>query len=157
MGVRYTEAEAREAIAASLSYTEALRRLGMCWSGGNHRTLKKHTAAWSIPTDHFDPDEARRRALRHKAVPLDEVLVENSMYSRGVLKARLYETGLKTRTCELCGQDELWQGRRMALILDHVNGDARDNRVPISGRGLSSAPAKGRCALTTCRRTRAAP
>jgi transposase-like protein len=57
------------------------------------------------------------------------VLVENSTYSRGRLKERLYETGLKMRLCELCGQGELWQGRWMALILDHVNGGARDNRI----------------------------
>jgi hypothetical protein len=126
---RYTEAQAREAIAASLTFTEALRHLGMCWSGGNHLTLKKRAAEWSIPTDHFDPDAARRRALRRDAIPLEQVLVENSTYSRGRLKERLYETGLKAPRCEICGQDERWQGRRMALILDHVNGDARDNRI----------------------------
>jgi hypothetical protein len=129
LAVRYTEQQAREAIAASLTFTEALRRLEMCWSGGNHRTLKKRAAEWGIPTDHFDPDEARRRALRREAIPLAEVLVQNSTYSRGRLKERLYETGLKARSCELCGQGELWRGRWMALILDHVNGDARDNRL----------------------------
>jgi hypothetical protein len=65
MAVRYTEEQAREAIAASLTFTEALRRLGMCWSGGNHLTLKKRAAEWSIPTDHFDPDEGA-------GVPSDE-------------------------------------------------------------------------------------
>jgi hypothetical protein len=129
MSVRYTEEEAREAIAASLTFTEALKRLGMCWSGGNYRTLKKWAAVWSIPTDHFDPDAVRRRALRRDAIPLEEVLVENSTYARGLLKQRLYETGRKQRRCELCGQDELWHGKWMALILDHVNGDARDNRI----------------------------
>jgi hypothetical protein len=129
MAARYTEEEARKAIAASLTFTEALRRLGMCWSGGNHLTLKKWFAEWSIPTDHFDPDEARRRALRREAIPLAEVLVEGSTYSRGRLKERLYESGLKDRRCELCGQDELWHGRPMSLILDHINGDARDNRL----------------------------
>jgi hypothetical protein len=29
----------------------------------------------------------------------------------------------------LCGQDEQWRGRTMALILDHINGDAMDNRL----------------------------
>jgi hypothetical protein len=129
MALRYTEAQAREAIAASLSFTEALRRLGMCWSGGNYRTLRKWAGAWGIPTDHFDPDEVRRRALRRSPVPLDEVLVKGSTYSRGKLKERLYETGLKQRACELCGQGELWRGRRMALILDHVSGDPLDNRL----------------------------
>lgn len=129
MALRYTEDQARDAIAASLTFTEALRRLGMCWSGGNYRTLKKWAAEWSIPTDHFDPDAVRRQALRRDAIPLAEVLVESSTYSRGLLKQRLYETGLKQRRCELCGQDEHWHGTWMSLILDHVNGDARDNRL----------------------------
>jgi hypothetical protein len=62
-------------------------------------------------------------------MPLAEVLVENSTYSRGTLKRRLYSDGLKERRCELCGQDENWYGERMALILDHVNGVANDNRL----------------------------
>src|SRR6478609_5121792 len=121
MPVRYTEEEARAAIAVSLTFTEALRHLGMCPSGRNYVTLQKWVAAWSIPIDHFDPDAVRRRAFRRTAIPLDEVLVEGSTYSRGKLKERLYEGGLKQRLCELCGQDETWRGRRMALILDHVN------------------------------------
>jgi hypothetical protein len=129
MALRYTEEEAREAIAASLTFTEALRRLGMCWSGGNYRTLRKWAAEWSIPTDHFDPDAARRSALRRDAIPLAQVLVENPTYSSGRLKERLYDAGLKIRRCEICGQDEQWQGKWMSLILDHINGDARDNRL----------------------------
>ena len=31
--------------------------------------------------------------------------------------------------CELCGQDEIWFGRRMSLILDHINGVGDDNRL----------------------------
>lgn len=55
--------------------------------------------------------------------------MEGSSYARTSLKRRLYAEGLKERRCELCGQDELWQGRRMALILDHVNGVPDDNRL----------------------------
>lgn len=29
----------------------------------------------------------------------------------------------------MCGQGEIWRGRRMSLILDHVNGHATDNRL----------------------------
>jgi len=64
MPPRYTREEAGDAIAASLSYAEALRRLGMCWSGRNNVTLRKWAEAWEIRTDHFDPDAARRKALR---------------------------------------------------------------------------------------------
>ena len=36
---------------------------------------------------------------------------------------------LKRPICELCGQGEMWRGRPMALILDHVNGVPTDNRL----------------------------
>jgi len=98
-------------------------------AGGNHLTLQKYVEIWGIPTDHFDPLFAQRRQLRREPRPLEEILVENSTYSRGSLKRRLYATGLKQRNCELCGQGEEWQGRRMALILDHINGVANDNRL----------------------------
>lgn len=130
-GPRYTEEEARAAIAASRSYTEALRRLGMRPAGGNHRTLRKYAEeVWRIPTDHFDPHAAKRDALRRRRpIPLEEVLVEHSTYNRHDLKRRLYEAGLKRPICELCGQGEIWRGRRMSLILDHINGCATDNRL----------------------------
>ena len=65
---------------------------------------------------------------RH-ARPLEEILVERSTYSRNHLKERLYREGLKERRCELCGQDERWNGGRMGLILDHMNGVRDDHRL----------------------------
>ena len=126
----YSEADAREAIAASLTFTEALRRLGVCHTGNSRGVLVKWAAIWKIPTDHFDPDEARRRALpRRQNRPLEEWLVENSRAERAKLKRRLYEEGLKERRCEMCGQGEDWHGRQMSLILDHINGVRDDNRL----------------------------
>jgi hypothetical protein len=126
-GPRYSESEAREAIGASISFSEALRRLGMRPAGGNHMTLKKYAQIWAISTAHFDP--AAARIPQRRAIPIEQVLVEHSTYSRRSLKKRLYAEGLKQRACELCGQDEEWQGRRMALIIDHINGVATDNRL----------------------------
>src|SRR3954470_20340216 len=126
-GPRYGEPEAREAIAASMSFSQALRRLGMRPAGGNHMTLKKYARVWGISTAHFDP--AAARVPRGRAVPLEAVLAEYSTYSRRSLKKRLYTEGLNERRCELCGQGEEWHGRRMALIIDHVNGVATDNRL----------------------------
>ena len=126
-GPRYSESDAREAVGASISFADALRRLGMRPAGGNHKTLHKYVEIWGISTTHFDPAGARRP--RDRTCPLEELLVESSTYSRRSLKRRLYAEGLKERRCELCSRGELWQGRRMALILDHVNGIATDNRL----------------------------
>lgn len=114
---------------ASRSYSEALRVLGYRVAGGNHLTLKRYIERWGISTDHFDRDWASRTPGRRSRIPLSEILVEHSTYSRAHLKDRLFEEGLKQRVCELCGQDEEWRGATLALILDHANGIGDDNRV----------------------------
>lgn len=126
---RYGEEEARRAVGASRSYSEALRRLGLRPAGGNHRTLKKYIGLWGLSTAHFAPNWTLRSDFRTVGIPLAEVLVRDSTYSRGTLKRRLYADGLKAPVCEVCGQDETWRGQRMAMILDHINGVADDNRL----------------------------
>ena len=127
---RYSESEAREAIASSLCYSEALRKLGLRPAGGNHRLFRRYAdVVWRISTDHFDPNQVHVAKLkRHAPLPLDQVLTSNSSYKRSALKQRLFEAGLRDRRCEMCGQSEEWRGRLMSLILDHINGVPDDNR-----------------------------
>ncbi len=80
-----------------------------------------------ISAEHFDPARAQR--LIRKGTPLQQILVEGSSYSRTSLKRRLFDSGLKDRRCELCGQNEIWRGVRMPMILDHINGVPDDNRL----------------------------
>jgi hypothetical protein len=127
---KYTEAEARAAVKSSLCYAHALRKLGLKPHGGNHRLFRKWVdEIWKIPTDHFDRTAITRSTLHTAPKPLEEVLVEHSSYNRTMLKRRLYAEGLKQPVCEECGQGELWRGRRMSLILDHINGVNDDNRL----------------------------
>ena len=126
---RYSHAELQEAVAASLSWAETLRRLGYCPTGGNWKTLKNRTAELEISIEHFDPYAAARARGRQQLTPLEQILIEGSTYSRSSLKRRLYESGLKQKRCELCGQGEIWRSKRIGLILDHINGVRDDNRL----------------------------
>jgi hypothetical protein len=126
---RRSDAEVAAAVAASRSWAEALRGLDYCPTGANWKTLKARVAALNLSVDHFDPRAALREANQRGRLPLEQILVEHSSYSRGKLKQRLYDAGLKSRRCELCGQGELWRGERMGLILDHRNGIRDDNRL----------------------------
>jgi hypothetical protein len=128
-GPGFTKTQARRAIAASKSWTESLRRLDYCPSGGNPATLKKYAKLWGISTEHFDPYAGVMEKVRKPKRPLEEVLVKNSTYSRSNLKMRLYEEGLKEPRCEICGQGEIWRGKHMGMILDHINGVRNDNRL----------------------------
>lgn len=125
----FSEADAREAIAGSICWADALRSLGYPVKGANYRTLQKWAKRWAIDTAHFDPNAVRRRASRARGLPLAQLLVEDSSYNRGALKRRLLREGLLEPQCELCGQDEHWRGLRMALVLDHINGISNDNRL----------------------------
>jgi hypothetical protein len=101
---RYSCEAAEAAVAASFSYAEALRRLGMCPTGGAHLVLKTWVARWGIDVSHFDPDRRAAERGRATAQPLHELLVEGSTVRSSRLKQRLYEAGLKDRSCELCSR-----------------------------------------------------
>jgi hypothetical protein len=125
----FSEKDLSDAVAQATCWSDALRALGYEPKGHNYRTLKRYTARWGISTEHFDPHAGRRRASKARQIPLEDILVENSTYSRGKLKRRLLAAGLKQPVCELCSQGEMWQGRRMSLVLDHINGVPTDNRL----------------------------
>ncbi|MFL5824015.1 MAG: hypothetical protein ACJ764_11295 [Solirubrobacteraceae bacterium] len=125
----FSEADLRSAIAEAICWSDAMRTLGYEPKGHNYRTLKRYVREWGISTEHFDPNTGRKRAGLSRRIPLNEILVENSTYPRGKLKGRLLATGLKQPICELCGQGELWHGKRMSLVLDHINGVSNDNRL----------------------------
>jgi hypothetical protein len=128
-GLSYTREDAEAAIAASNSWAESLRRLGLCTTGGGWRILRKYADIWHISTSHFDPEAARLKNLRGTQRPLAQVLVKESTYARQHVKRRLLAEGLKEPRCELCGQGEIWRGRPMSMILDHINGVRDDHRL----------------------------
>ena len=105
-----------------------LRHFGLRPAGGNYRLLRRWLDEWDISIEHFS--SARRRRRRASAIAARGGARRAARpISRGHLKQRLYDEGLKQRECELCGQGEEWRGRRMSLILDHINGVADDNRL----------------------------
>lgn len=126
----YNEEEVRAAVENARSLSDALRALGLRVAGGNFGTLRRLIKRFDISTDHMDPNWIKRgNPPKKDRTPLSEILVEHSTYARGHLKHRLYSEGVKHRRCELCGQDEDWNGRQMSLILDHINGVHDDNRL----------------------------
>lgn len=118
----------RDIISKSGTYTECLEKMGIRCAGGNYETLRKYIEKFEIDISHF-VDTRKIRCRRKSEIPIDSILVENSNYNRSSLKKRLYESSLKTPICEMCGQDENWHGKKISLILDHINGVHNDNRI----------------------------
>lgn len=117
-------------ISQSQTQREVLIKLGLRAAGGNFKTLKFYINLYDLDTSHFRKRwETIAKLASQNKIPLNEILVENSTYNRSKLKIRLYSSGLKKRECELCGQNEEWKGKKMNLILDHINGIWNDNRI----------------------------
>lgn len=112
-----------EIIKDCLSYRDLFRQLDILDNCGNRKTLKKYILMYDIDISNFK----RKSTIRN--IKLQDLMVKNSTYSRDSLKKRLYNEGLKERKCELCGQNENWMGKKMSLILDHINGINDDNRL----------------------------
>ena len=53
---------------------------------------------------------------------------ENKIFKcSGSVKQRLLEDGLKQDKCEICGQDPVWNNKRLILQLHHIDGNHRNN------------------------------
>ena len=59
----------------------------------------------------------------------EDVFVENSTYARHRLKGRIIQQSLKQYICDDCGLDGNWNGKKLSLQLDHINGVNNDNRL----------------------------
>lgn len=65
---------------------------------------------------------------RSHLIPLEDLLVVGRRTSRGHLKKRLINAGVKENRCEECGLTE-WREKPISMALHHVNGDGTDNRL----------------------------
>ena len=120
-----------QAIKDSISKTEVLKKLGLKNNGGNFNTLTFWLKKYELDTSNLiGRSKSHNLSKNFTKILLSSILVENSLYtSSNHLKERLYKEDLKKRECELCGQGELWKGKHMSLILDHINGVSDDNRI----------------------------
>jgi hypothetical protein len=56
------------------------------------------------------------------------VFVVNSNHPRHRVKERIIDENLLIYECSICGIKE-WLGKKLSLILDHINGINNDNRL----------------------------
>lgn len=119
-------------VADNITMSGVLRSLGKEINGGNFATLKSKISEFGISTAHWIGSAAARgkpSRNRGKCVPLVDVLVESSTYSRASLKQRLISGGLLDKHCSECKLGTTWNGKALVLVLDHINGIRNDCRI----------------------------
>lgn len=107
------------------NFLEVLKAFGM--DRNDYRTLYRRLAEEKIDFSHL---HQKRGSWSNKAIPLEEVLKENSTYNRCSLKKRLMRLGLLVNKCQVCGKEPWWNNKPLVMVLDHMNGINNDNRLP---------------------------
>lgn len=126
---KYNENEFKEIVKNSHTYKECFDKLGIRAAGSNYKHIKTYIKKYGIDISHFYQYYNNGNRDNKFKIDISDILKENSSYSRTELKKRLYSEGLLKRECCLCGQDENWNGMKISLILDHINGVYNDNRI----------------------------
>ncbi|MEU9674407.1 HNH endonuclease signature motif containing protein [Streptomyces parvus] len=122
----------REAVTASRSVAELLRRLGRPENGQQRKLLRQWIAEESLSTAHFlGQAHQRGRPGPTPARRPEQVLVKHvgTHRTRTVLLRRaLREIGVAEQ-CDECGTGPAWRGSPITLEVDHINGDWSDDRA----------------------------
>lgn len=122
--------ELKKIISESNSLSSVLKYFDLPLASANYRTLKRRLSEEEVDFSHISLGigSNKGRKFPSKAVPLSEVMVKNSTYSRSTLKKRLLKDGILENKCFLCGQEPIWQGKKLVMVLDHTNGEGDDHR-----------------------------
>lgn len=114
----------------SIHYTDCLAKFGLQNKGNNNKTLKARCTEENIDLSHFKTGalELNKYLGQIRTIPLEEILVSGSTYSRYHLKKRLLKEGLLKNICYVCNLQPTWNNLPLILHLDHINGIGDDNR-----------------------------
>ncbi len=126
--MKYTEGFVKELVNKSKSMWEVVENSGMSKQEGNYRYLRNIINKFKISTEHF---EDQRKYYPRGEKPLSDYLVKDKFLtlSGNVFKKKLFKAGLKENKCEKCSQGEIWRGKKISLILDHKDGDRKNNEL----------------------------
>lgn len=128
--LKYTKECLEELIRKSTSVTDVLRLLNLRLNGGNHKHISSLIKKYEINTDHFSGSNHRKGKVSNNRKMCSEILVLNRLGRKEPvyrLRRAMLEYGFKYECC-VCGIRDIWNGIKLLLEIDHINGNFLDNR-----------------------------
>lgn len=119
----------------SYSYAEVLRKAGRKQGGGAQETLKRKIQEFGIDVSHFtgmlwhDSPNQESRPMSREKYTLEEILIKNSPVTQKILRGYIERHQVLEYKCVNCGCDGNWQGGKIALEIDHIDGDNSNNEI----------------------------
>lgn len=119
----YSKEELEQIVQQSFSMKEVIDKLGYSThSGSNNNTVKDRIEKYQIDISHFNYQTPQERNE-------DNIFIEDSTASQATLRRWYIKGNYSSYECSICGQEPVWQGKPLTLILDHINGENHDDRL----------------------------
>jgi 5-methylcytosine-specific restriction endonuclease McrA len=116
---------------SSNTMVQILKWLGFNAYTGNHRTLNKRILEENFSLDKFKENHVKymsEKGLRPE-IPITTMMIENSHFSRKTLRTKILKESTIEYKCQKCGNDGMWNGEKITLQLEHINGINNDHRI----------------------------
>lgn len=126
--LRYTKEMLQQAAITADSVADVLHHLDLQQAGGTHAHISRLLRAYDIDTSHFT--RRKRQRMRTPRGRPEDLLVRRKPGSTRVNGQRLRRALLvlgRPHLCEVCGLRPDWQGKRLVLQVDHIDGDLNNN------------------------------
>lgn len=126
---KYTKEMLTEAAANSYSIRGVVRYLGLAQVGGNNTHIKQRLINEGIDISHFTGQgHGKGKRSVNRKTPTDILIVLPAGSYRPKceqIKRAMIEVGIEYRC--ICGLTDQWQGRKIVLEVDHIDGDWLNN------------------------------
>ncbi len=128
---KYTVDVLQEAVSASESVAGVLRYLNLKQAGGTQAWISKKIKSYGIDTSHFTRQAHNKGKPSPNRKNANDILVlspDGSLRTKAAQLSRaLFELGVE-ESCNGCGLGVEWNGKKLVLEIDHIDGNFLNNR-----------------------------
>lgn len=110
-----------QAIESTDSAVQASKQLGLMYTTFIRR-CKEHQL--------YAPNQGGKGTQKPRPqmkIALEDIFNGKHLMDSKAIKRKLFEAGLKKEECECCGIGPVWNGKKLTLQLDHIDGDRTHN------------------------------
>ena len=124
----FADDEFKNIIKESTSCADAMRKMGyMCTTGNANRTVHRRIKELNIGISHWVDN--LKNAHKKNYIPNEKYFVNGKNRSGTGIRKRIIKYNIKPYICEICGNTGEWNGKKLILQIDHINGTHSDNRI----------------------------
>lgn len=122
------------AVAKVYSCAELCRLLGLSSTGGTVSRLNKKVKSLNLDTNHWtgqfwNKGKSSLDDERVRKKPVEQIFTEESNASASYVRKLVLTKNLIEYKCASCNLIDSWNGKKLNLQLDHINGKRNDHRL----------------------------